>query len=169
MPDVERIPIEFAKAVDYVAVAEETLYFGLYGAAYVGLALRRVATVLFDNLPSIVADLRYEFNDLAEEAQFVAEGAEMNVYAALDYLELLGSLSEIEDEDEGEEEGITDERIGELLDEVFEELRLAEDLDSEIEEVLYEDQLDALLYSLQVVGEDGPVGAAGDDIFYTPA
>jgi len=146
--------IATAQAVDYVAIAEDALYFGLYGAAYVGLALRRVAVVLFDNLPSIIADLRYEFNDLAEEAQFAAEEAEMNVYAALDYLEVLSPVDEFEDE---------------VIDELLEEIVLAEDLDAEIEEVLYEDDLDALLYSLQVVGEDGPVGAAGDDIFYTRA
>jgi len=161
--------IEAVKAVDYVAVAEDTLYFGLYGAAYVGLALRRVGRVLLNNLPAIISDLRYEFSDLAEEAEYEAEEAEMNIYAALDYLEILGPVDELEDEDEYEEEGLTDERISELLDEALEELRLAEDLDAEIEEVLYEDELDALLYSLQVVGEDGPVGAAGDDILYTPA
>jgi len=149
--------VEAVKAVDYVAIAEDTLYFGLYGAAYVGLALRRVATVLFENLPSIIADLRYEFGDLAQEAQFVAEEAEMNVYAALDYLEILGPVDEIEEVDDEE------------IDELLEEIVLADDLDAEIEEVLLEDDLDTLLYSLQCRNEDGPVGAAGDDIFYTPA
>jgi len=149
--------IEAVTAVDYAAIAEDTLYFGLYGAAYVGLALRRVATVLFDNLPSIIADLRYEFGDLAEEAQFVAEEAEMNIYATLDYLELLGPVDEPEEVDEEE------------IDELLEEIVLADDLDAEIEEVLVEDDLDTLLYSLQCKNEDGPVGAAGDDILYTPA
>jgi len=156
--------IATAQAVDYFAIAQDTLYFSLYGAAYVGLALRRVATVLFDNLPSILADLRYEFSDLAEEAQFEAEKAEKTVYMALDYLELLQDVVDPADEIEDEEE-VEDEAIDELLEEIV----LAEDLDAEIEEVLYEDELDALLYSLQVVGEDGPVGAAGDDILYTPA
>jgi len=149
--------IEAAKAVDYAAIAEDALYFGLYGAAYVGLALRRVGRVLFNNLPSIIADLRYEFSDLAEEAEYEAEEAEINIYAALDYLEILSPVDEIEE--------VEDEEIDELLEEIV----LADDLDAEIEEVLLEDDLDTLLYSLQCKNEDGPVGAAGDDIFYTPA